>query len=175
MEHSIALLRHTFTEVIITGEKRRGTVWVTSLTVGKRAREMVHSSGRKISRNRNDLDDVVRTVDDYLNGAVIDLSSIPVDITDRTPFQKKVLTAAQGIPYGTTCSYAQLAQQVKSPAAVRAVASVMRRNPVALIIPCHRIVRSDGSIGGYCGSLTGEDVQLKKRLLAMEAHNIGTC
>ena len=169
MELSVAVVRHPLTDVVITGGIQCGEVYVSGVTVGKHAGEVLTSLTRDGARNQDELAGVVDKVAGFLSGEHTDLSQLPVAINDRTAFQKKVLTAARRIPYGTTCSYAELAKRAESPMAVRAVASVMRRNPVALLIPCHRIIRSDGTIGGYCGSLTGEDVLLKQRLLAMEA------
>ncbi len=78
----------------------------------------------------------------------VDLSSIPLDLR-ATTFQRRVFEALRRIPRGETRSYAQLAEAIGRPTAVRAVASACARNPVALVVPCHRIVRSDGATGGY--------------------------
>jgi methylated-DNA-[protein]-cysteine S-methyltransferase len=75
-----------------------------------------------------------------------------------------VLTHLRDIAYGTTESYAEVAAATGSPAAVRAVGSACANNPVPLVVPCHRVVRSDGSLGGYRGG-----VEAKQRLLALEA------
>ena len=74
---------------------------------------------------------------------------LPIDMRSVTPFQAEVLRVAAGIPRGEVRPYAWLAHEVARPGAVRAVGSTMARNPVPLIIPCHRVVRSDGSIGAY--------------------------
>ena len=84
---------------------------------------------------------------------------IPLDLSLGTPFQQSVWRALQQIPYGQTISYAQLAQNIDKPTAYRAVANANGRNPFSIIIPCHRVVASDGSLGGYTGGLD------KKRLL----------
>ena len=89
---------------------------------------------------------------------------LPVDLRSVTPFQQSVLRAAAGIPRGEVRPYAWLAHEVQRPGAVRAVGSTMARNPVPLIIPCHRVVRSDGQIGAY--SLGGADN--KQELLSHE-------
>ncbi len=78
----------------------------------------------------------------------VDLSSIPLDLR-ATTFQRRVFEALRRIPRGETRSYAQLASAIGEPSAVRAVASACARNPVALVVPCHRVVRSDGATGGY--------------------------
>lgn len=84
---------------------------------------------------------------------------LPLDLSLGTQFQQKVWQALQQIPYGQTISYAQLAQNIDKPTAYRAVANANGRNPFSIIIPCHRVVASDGSLGGYTGGLD------KKRLL----------
>jgi AraC family transcriptional regulator of adaptative response/methylated-DNA-[protein]-cysteine methyltransferase len=81
-----------------------------------------------------------------------------------TPFQRRVWQALQRIPAGATISYAALARRLRLPSAARAVASACARNPVALAVPCHRVVRSDGGLSGYRWG-----VELKRRLLAREA------
>ncbi|HBH33643.1 methylated-DNA--[protein]-cysteine S-methyltransferase [Psychrobacter sanguinis] len=84
---------------------------------------------------------------------------IPLDLSLGTPFQQSVWRALQQIPYGETISYAQLAQNIDKPTAYRAVANANGKNPFSIIIPCHRVVASDGGLGGYTGGLD------KKRLL----------
>lgn len=92
---------------------------------------------------RNDLDRVIRYVDQRVADGPIDL-----DI-GGTPFQQRVWSALCNIPMGETLSYTQLAQSLGLPKAVRAVASACAANTLAIVVPCHRIVRSDGSITGY--------------------------
>lgn len=89
---------------------------------------------------------------------------LPIDLRSVTPFQATVLQVAASIPKGEVRPYAWLAHEVERPTAVRAVGSTMARNPVPLIIPCHRVVRSDGQIGAY--SLGGP--HNKEELLANE-------
>jgi O-6-methylguanine DNA methyltransferase len=103
-----------------------------------------------------------------LDGQNVTLDDIKLDLSQCTDFQRKVLTVARRIPHGATVSYAALARLSGHPAAVRAVASVMRNNDFPLIVPCHRIVRSDGSIGGFMGETTGRSTDLKRRLLEAE-------
>src|ERR1700694_3520244 len=80
-----------------------------------------------------------------------------------TEFQKKCWNALLAIPYGKTCSYAEIAQQIGSPNAFRAVGQANHNNPIAIIVPCHRVVASSGTLGGYGGGLEGKD-----RLLRLE-------
>ena len=84
-----------------------------------------------------------------------------------TDFQKSVWNALMKIPYGTTSSYLQLAKNINNPKAVRAVASANGANAMSIIIPCHRIIGSDGSLVGYAGGLPA-----KKRLLGLEKQDL---
>lgn len=88
---------------------------------------------------------------------------IPLDISTGTPFQQKVWHALRQIPYGETISYAQLALQVDNPKGFRAVANANGKNPISLIIPCHRVIASDGKLGGYTGG-----IEIKQTLLDIE-------
>lgn len=85
-----------------------------------------------------------------------------------TPFQKKVWEALRTIPYGETRSYKQIAEQVGNPKGCRAVGMANHRNPIGIIIPCHRVVGADGSLTGYAGGL-----DRKKKLLELEQERFG--
>ena len=85
-----------------------------------------------------------------------------------TQFQLEVLAALQTIPFGETCSYAEIAQQIGRPKAVRAVGAANGNNPIALIIPCHRVIGSNGSLTGFGGGL-----EAKQYLLEHETRNSG--
>jgi O-6-methylguanine DNA methyltransferase len=98
---------------------------------------------------------------EYLEGKRIDFD-LPLDLRG-TAFQVAVWTALRDIPYGQTRSYAEIARAVGRPRAVRAVGAANAANPLALVIPCHRVIASGGKLGGYAGGL-----ELKARLLAME-------
>jgi methylated-DNA-[protein]-cysteine S-methyltransferase len=80
-----------------------------------------------------------------------------------TKFQKECWEALRGIPYGATCSYAELARKVGRPRAFRAVGQANHRNPVAIIVPCHRVIGAGGSLTGYGGGLP-----IKEKLLRLE-------
>lgn len=103
----------------------------------------------------------VKAVAAHLDGAESDLA-LPVDVAG-TAFQERVWRELQRIPYGETRSYSQVAKSIDAPSAVRAVASACARNKVALIVPCHRVVREGGALGGYRWG-----VARKERLLARE-------
>ena len=88
--------------------------------------------------------------------------TVPLDLATVPPFSRRILLAASRIPYGATVTYGGLARRADSPRAARAVGQVMARNPVPLLVPCHRVVAS-GGLGGFTGGLV-----LKRRLLALE-------
>ncbi len=99
---------------------------------------------------------------EYLSGKRA-FFSVPVDLTEVPDFQRRVLQAARQIPFGEARPYAWVAGRIGNPRAVRAVGSALGSNPVPLIVPCHRVWRSDGGLGGY---LFG--VEIKSRLLELE-------
>ncbi len=95
---------------------------------------------------------------------------VPLDLEELTPFHHQVLEACARVPYGTTTTYGQLARQVGRPGAARAVGRAMARNPVPLVVPCHRVVAADGSLGGFSAE---QGVALKRWLLDLEAATTG--
>jgi AraC family transcriptional regulator, regulatory protein of adaptative response / methylated-DNA-[protein]-cysteine methyltransferase len=97
----------------------------------------------------------------YLQGQPLP-AEVPLDVTAST-FQWKVWKALQAIPLGSTRSYREIAQAIGAPTAARAVAQAWATNPVALFIPCHRVIRSNGELGGYHWGLVR-----KQQLLALE-------
>jgi len=105
----------------------------------------------------------LKQLQEYFDGerTVFDL---PIDIQGQgTPFQLAVWNELQKIPYGETCSYGEIARRIGKPGASRAVGMANHENPVAIVIPCHRVVGSDGSLTGYAGGL-----DIKKKLLELE-------
>ena len=83
---------------------------------------------------------------------------------DGTPFERRVWEEVRAIPYGETATYAEIARRIGRPGACRAVGRANGRNPVAVIVPCHRVVGSDGSLTGYAGGL-----EMKRALLDLES------
>ena len=116
----------------------------------------------RIRKDRAGLERAVAAILAYLDGSEPHLD-LPLDIR-ATAFQRRVWQELQRIPYGETRSYAQVARRIGKPGATRAVARACATNPAALVIPCHRVVREDGEIGGYRWGL-----DRKKALLAREA------
>jgi O-6-methylguanine DNA methyltransferase len=89
--------------------------------------------------------------------------TVPVDLSSLTGFQRAVLAMASEIPFGEVRPYRWVAERIGHPAAARAVGTALGDNPVPILVPCHRVLRSDGSLGGYLFGLS-----LKGRLLALE-------
>ncbi len=108
-----------------------------------------------------------RTLDAYFAGDLAALDRVDVEM-NGTPFQRRVWHALRRIEAGTTTSYGALARTVGEPSAVRAVGAANGANPVAVIVPCHRVIGSNGSLTGYGGGL-----DRKKWLLAHEARHSG--
>ena len=105
-----------------------------------------------------------RQVKAYFKGerAAFDLS---IDLSDVSAFRQRVLDACRRIPYGQVASYADLARIAGSPQAARAAGSAMANNPLPLVVPCHRVLCSDGTLGGFSSP---QGVEQKKRLLHLE-------
>ena len=108
---------------------------------------------------------IIKRLERYCSGKNVALGSVPVDWSSLTAFHKKVLKAAAQIPYGSVDTYSGLARKIDSPKSARAVGNALAKNPFPLIVPCHRIIRGDGRMGGF--SAAG-GVRLKRRLLKME-------
>jgi methylated-DNA-[protein]-cysteine S-methyltransferase len=98
---------------------------------------------------------------DYFSGTRREFT-VPVQLMG-TPFQRIVWSAVGAIPYGHTCTYAELARRCARPQAVRAVAAALARNPVLILVPCHRVLGQGGALRGYAGGLA-----MKAALLALE-------
>ena len=94
---------------------------------------------------------------------------VPVDLSSLGPFHRQVLDLTVAIPYGATRAYGELAVDLGDRSVVRAVGGALKHNPVAVIVPCHRVVAADGSLTGYGGGpTTGGRLDVKKALLELE-------
>jgi len=106
---------------------------------------------------------------DFASGREVELISIPIASQNLTAFQRAVTQACQRIPYGETRSYGQLAADVNSPRAARAVGTVMAKNCTPLVVPCHRVVGSHGAMGGFSSR---RGLGMKQRLLDLEQRSL---
>jgi methylated-DNA-[protein]-cysteine S-methyltransferase len=116
---------------------------------------ILHAPGR--------LDQASRQIEEYFAGRRTAFG-LPLDLRLATGFRRTVLAHLPAIPYGRTESYAQVAAAAGNPKAVRAAGTACARNPLPVVVPCHRVVRSDGTLGGYAGGLDA-----KSALLALES------
>ncbi len=127
-------------------------------------RRLEEEWGGPVLRDPERLRPLFRQLEDYFAGRALAFD-LPLDLRRLTPFQREVLEAACRIPPGQTASYGELARWVGRPRAARAVGQAMARNPIPLVIPCHRVIASDGSLGGYGGE---EGLAVKAWLLRWE-------
>lgn len=123
---------------------------------------LAERAGPRVLRAPTAVEPVRRELDEYFEGrrTTFDLT---LDLRGLTPFTTRVLAELADIPYGHTSTYGELAARVGRPGAARAVGSVMHRNRIPIILPCHRVVGSSGSLVGYAGGL-----DVKERLLRLE-------
>ncbi len=127
-----------------------------------RARRAPGNNIEKATRTPERFSDLAERLVGYFTGRKVDFPYI-LDFSGATPFQRQVWEATRLIPYGQTRSYRWVAAQIGKPKAFRAVGQALGRNPLPVIIPCHRVLASDGGPGGYSGG-----IEMKKRLLEME-------
>ncbi len=130
------------------------------------ARQLLGDSVKQAACSPHLFDDLVERLKIYFSGHK---AAFPdeLDLSDATPFQREVWEVARLIPYGESRSYAWVAEQIKRPRAVRAVGQALSRNTLPIVVPCHRVVASDGGLGGFSGGL-----EMKRYLLRLEASNI---
>ena len=146
---------------------RDGALVAASLTSGRDAgaREL------KAFGESQDADDLLdRLAEDmkrYAAGEQVDFDRYPVDLSAQPPFYRRAQLAARAIPYGEVRAYLWLAARAGNAKAVRAAGQAMAHNPISPIIPCHRVIASDGSLGGYTGGL-----ETKRALLKLEGADL---
>lgn len=127
--------------------------------------EVMARTGLTPSEGGRTVDDAADQVIAFLEG---DRHGFDLDLDWRLigGFHREVLKATMAVPYGETASYGEVAALAGRPGAARAAGTALSRNPIALIVPCHRIIKADGTIGGYGGGAAG--IALKQRLLDLE-------
>lgn len=120
---------------------------------------------------------VMSKIKDVILGKKVTFDISRMDLSELTPFQQEVLKKQSEIPYGKVTSYKKLAQLIEKPRSARPVANVLSNNPFPLVIPCHRTVRSDWTVGGYAGNKDGyykqfllenEGIEIKKGIISKE-------
>jgi methylated-DNA-[protein]-cysteine S-methyltransferase len=150
---------------LVLAVERSGTVLACSYddeeTVTTRLARVVSP---RVVRDPGRCDPLRHQLDEYLSGRRRDFD-VAVDLVLATPFARRVLETLRRIPYGTTSDYGTIARAIGSPGAARAVGNALGTNPVCVLMPCHRILRGDGSIGGYAGATAA-----KQMLLRTEQH-----
>ena len=128
--------------------------------------EMRELLGQRRGRRKRSLS-VVKEIQKHLRGEGIpDYSGAVLDPSLGTAFRRRAWQAARTVPYGETRSYKWLAEQAGNPQAYRAAGSAMANNPCALVVPCHRIIASDGSLGGFGGA--SRNLAFKAALIRLE-------
>lgn len=126
-----------------------------------------HSTAPKVATSDDALlKRVEKRLQEYLLGQPVDFGDIPLNPIG-TPFQKMVWKVLSSIPWGETRSYKWVAEQASRPRGSRAIGQANGKNPIPIIIPCHRVIQQDGSLGGYSGGL-----HIKHFLLSLEQHHV---
>lgn len=115
---------------------------------------------------------LIQLVTDYFLGRRCEFSGIPLDLGQGTEFARRVWQQCRSIPGGATITYGELAMEIGRPRAVRAVAQALARNPIPILIPCHRVIGADGSL---CGFSAPGGTDTKRKLLLMEREFYATC
>lgn len=146
---------------------KKGLIRLTSKVPNEKAFEklLVNSLGFQVEKNPKHFKPLVDQFHLYFKGQLSSFD-FPLDLRLGTPFQQKVWKGLLKIPYGKTRSYKWLAKTIKSPDSARAVGNANGKNPLSIIIPCHRVIRENGDLGGYTGG-----VQIKRFLLGLEKAN----
>jgi methylated-DNA-[protein]-cysteine S-methyltransferase len=124
--------------------------------------ELARSFGPRVLRSRGPLEPARRELDEYFDGRRRSFD-LRVDLGPLPSFQRLVLGELALVPYGQTATYGFLARRIGKPSAARAVGGALNRNPLPIVLPCHRIVGAGGSLVGYGGGL-----ERKRTLLALE-------
>jgi methylated-DNA-[protein]-cysteine S-methyltransferase len=126
------------------------------------AERLARAYGLRVLRAPRAVDDVKRELDEYFEGKR-EAFDLPLDLTGAAEFTRNVLVELGRVPFGEVTTYGHLAARVGRPRAARAVGTVMNRNPIPIVLPCHRVVGSSGSLVGYAGGL-----DRKEQLLRLE-------
>jgi methylated-DNA-[protein]-cysteine S-methyltransferase len=151
-----------------------GTLWIAQsdggvvmLSIGRDELQFcfaLERSGYEPEYDPEAVRTVVTELQEFFAGARMRFD-VPIDLTGLPRFQREVLRTVAQVPYGEVRSYREIAEAVGRPRAARAVGTALAGNPVSFLIPCHRIIRSDGTLGEYGGRTAGGSGAAYKRLL----------
>lgn len=133
----------------------------------REAETLARAFGVRVLRSPRPVDSARRELDEYFDGRRREFD-LPVDLTPLPTFQREVLTELVHVPFGSLETYGGLAARIGHPRAARAVGGALNRNPVPIVVPCHRVVGADGSLTGYGGGL-----ERKRLLLTTEGALLG--
>jgi methylated-DNA-[protein]-cysteine S-methyltransferase len=154
---------------LLLAATERGLVRVAYVEVGGGVDGVLQDLSTRISprvlEHRSALDPAMRQLDAYFDGSLHEFD-VALDLRLAQGFRRQVVDQLRDIPYGRTATYAAVAASAGSPRAVRAVGTACALNPLPLVVPCHRVVRSDGTVGQYAGG-----AEVKRRLLALEGES----
>jgi methylated-DNA-[protein]-cysteine S-methyltransferase len=128
----------------------------------REAESLAHTFGVRVLRATRPIDPVRRQLDEYFEGRRTSFE-LPVDLRQSAAFSRTVLEKLARVPYGEVTTYGALARAAHRPQAARAVGTVMNRNPIPIVLPCHRVVGANGALVGYGGGL-----ERKEKLLKLE-------
>ena len=156
--------------VLVTRTERglRSVTFAKDLDVKSELRALTRSGGAIAVEDAIGLRRIADAMRDFLGGKPASFDG-RLDLGGTTAFAGRVLEIVRGIPFGTLRSYKWVAREAGSPKAARAVGQVLARNPLPIVVPCHRVVESDGSLGGYSGGGT----DMKRRLIEIENGQLG--
>lgn len=123
--------------------------------------ELLEAFGEQPVVRSSRLDEARRALERYFSGRRLDFADLAVDLSELSPFERRVLGATARIPPGRVATYAEVARRAGNARASRAAGNALHKNPVAIVVPCHRVLRADGSLGGYGGGLPIKEWLLK--------------
>jgi methylated-DNA-[protein]-cysteine S-methyltransferase len=132
----------------------------------EKLKKNIHSYNKSIVEHTGRIKVLVRNICSYFKGKNVRLNLL-VDMKTMTEFEKKVYKQAMKIPFGKVKSYKWIAEKAGVPNGARAVGNALSKNPVPLIIPCHRVIKSDGKLGGF--SAPG-GILIKRKMLSIEGY-----
>lgn len=124
---------------------------------------MLMARHTSVAKDASKFVDIIEKLDLYFQGENVDFTSVSCLFPELTDFQSKILQVVRAIPYGQLKTYKDIAEDIGSPNSFRAVGNAVNKNPIPIIVPCHRVVKSDGSLGGY-----SYGVSTKRKLLSVE-------